>query len=188
MALGATIYKTEMNIADSDRHYYGSHALTVARHPSETTERMMVRLIAFARHAHEDLAFTKGISTVDEPDIWLKDLTGAIDLWIEVGQPTETRLLKACGKAKQVVVYCHNGHASKLWWEAARKKMARARNLTIIYLPTDAIGELANDVQRNMTLHVNIQEQEIFISNDNRQVSVMPDVWHESNDPRATRQ
>ena len=176
MALGATIYKTELNVADTDRHYYGSHFLTVARHPSEKTERMMVRLIAFALNAHEDLAFTKGISTVDEPDIWLKDLTGAIEQWIEVGQPSESRLLKACGRAEQVIVYCHNGHASRLWWDTASRKLARVNNLKIVCLPVEAVRELAADVKRNMTLHVNVQEQELFISNDNRQVSLTPDV------------
>ncbi|HEY7803366.1 MAG TPA: YaeQ family protein [Orrella sp.] len=180
MALGATIYKVELNIADSDRHYYGSHVLTVARHPSETTERMLVRLVAFALNAHDDLAFTKGLSSADEPDIWLKDLTGAVDLWIEVGQPTESRLLKGCSRANQVIVYCHNGHASKLWWDSAHKKLARAKNLKVVYLPIEPIRELENDINRNMTLHVNIQEQEVFISNDSRQVSLTPDVWHDS--------
>ena len=97
MALRATIHKADLNVADTDRHYYASHALTLARHPSETDERMMVRLIAFALNAHVDLTFTKGLSDVDEPDVWLKDLTGAIKVWIEVGQPEERRILKACG-------------------------------------------------------------------------------------------
>jgi uncharacterized protein YaeQ len=180
MALGATIYKVELNVADTDRHYYGSHALTIARHPSETIERMVVRLIAFSIHAHEELAFTKGISGTDEPDIWLKDLTGSIDLWVEVGQPTETRILKACGRAEKVVVYCYNGHASKLWWDAASKKLERARNLKVVSLPTDAIREVATLVQRSMVLHVNIQEQELFISTDRGQVSVVPTIWRDA--------
>lgn len=179
MALGATIYKTELHVSDTDRHYYGSHTLTIARHPSETTERMMVRLIAFARHAQENLAFTKGISDADEPDIWLKDLTGAIDLWIEVGQPTESRLLKACGRAKQVVVYCHNGHGSKHWWDAAANKLSRAKNLSVFFLSPDPIRVLAHEVQRNMVLHVNVQDHELFISTKDNQVSVMPVVWRE---------
>jgi uncharacterized protein YaeQ len=177
MALGATIYKTELHVADTDRHYYGSHMLTIARHPSETSERMMARLIAFSIHAHENLAFTKGISDADEPDIWLKDLTGAIDLWIEVGQPTDTRILKACGRAKQVVVYCYNAHASKVWWDASGDKLKRTKNLKVVYLPLDAIRVLATQVQRNMVMHVNIQEQELFIPTAHGQVSLMPTVW-----------
>ena len=182
MALSATIYKTELHVADTDRHYYGSHMLTVARHPSETAERMMVRLIAYSMHAHENLAFTKGISDTDEPDIWLKDLTGAIDLWIEVGQPTDTRILKACGRAKQVVVYCYNGHASKLWWDAICNKLQRAKNLKVVCLPTDAIRTLATQVQRNMVLHVNIQEDELFIPTEHGQVSLKPTVWRDAKD------
>lgn len=100
MALRATIYKADLNVADTDRHYYGSHSLTVARHPSETDERMMVRLVAYALQAQEELAFTKGLSDTDEPDLWVKDLTGAITLWIEVGQPEERRILRACGRAE----------------------------------------------------------------------------------------
>ena len=104
MALRATIFKADLNVADMDRNYYGSHALTLARHPSETDERMMVRLLAFALNASEDLTFTKGLSDVDEPDLWKKDLTGAIEHWIEVGQPDDRRILRACGRAELVTV------------------------------------------------------------------------------------
>jgi len=177
MALRATIYKADLHIADSDRHYYGSHALTVARHPSETDERMMVRLVAFALHAQEGLAFTKGLSDTDEPDVWLKDLTGAIDLWIEVGQPDERRILKACGRAEQVVVYCYGGHASTVWWEGVRNKLARARNLRVVCLPAGQTRELAELAERTMDLHVNIQDGTVFMSADKGQVTVEPEVW-----------
>jgi uncharacterized protein YaeQ len=163
MALRATIYKAELNVADADRHYYGSHALTLARHPSETEERLMVRVLAFALHAHEDLAFTKGLSDADEPDIWLKDLTGSIELWIEVGQPDERRILKACGRAKQVVIYCYSGQNSKIWWDGIRNK-------------------LAAQTQRSMILHANIQDGEVFISNDQGQITFVPEVWREAKD------
>lgn len=109
MALKSTIYKAELQIADMDRHYYADHALTVARHPSETDERMMVRIVAFALFAHERLEFCKGLSDVDEPDLWQKDLTGAIDVWIEAGQPDERRIAKAAGRAGQVTVIAYGG-------------------------------------------------------------------------------
>lgn len=179
MAMRATIYKAELNVADSDRHYYGSHALTLARHPSETDERMMVRLLAFALHAQEDLVFTKGLSETDEPDVWLKDLTGAIDLWIEVGQPEERRILKACGRAKQVVVYCYAGHNSKLWWDSVRNKLERTRNLRVVCLPSEQTKELATWVQRSMTLHANIQDAELFVSSEHGQLTIEQDVWRE---------
>ena len=177
MALGATIYKIDLHVSDTDRHYYATHALTIARHSSETLERMMVRLLAFAMQADEQLSFTKGISQADEPDIWLKDLTGAIDLWIEVGQPTETRILKACGRAPQVVVYCYQGHASQVWWHAASDKLERAKNLKVIALPTEPIRALAATVSRNMALYVNIQERELFVCTDDVQITLTPDVW-----------
>jgi len=177
MALRATIYKADLHVADSDRHYYGSHALTVARHPSETDERMMVRLLAYALHAQEGLAFTKGLSETDEPDLWLKDLTGAIDLWVEVGQPDERRILKACGRAAQVVVYCYGGHASTVWWDGVRGKLARARNLRVVNLPAAQTRELAALAERTMDLHVNVQDGAAFVSADLGQVTVEPESW-----------
>ena len=113
MALSSTICKATLQIADTDRNYYADHALTIARHPSETDERMMMRLLAFALNAHEHLAFGRGLST-DEPDLWQKDLTGAIVHWIEVGQPDEKSLLRACGRAERVTVYSY-GNRAELW-------------------------------------------------------------------------
>jgi uncharacterized protein YaeQ len=177
MALRATIYKAELNVADSDRHYYESHALTLARHPSETDERMMVRLLAFALNAHEDLVFTKGISDADEPDLWRKDLTGAIDLWIGVGQPDERRILKACGRATEVVIYCYGGHTSKIWWDSVQNKLARTRNLKVVCLPAEQTKELATWAERTMTVHVNIQDSELFVSSEKGQITLEQQIW-----------
>ena len=172
MALKATIFKADLQISDMDRHYYANHALTLARHPSETDERMMVRLFAFARHAHEYLAFARGISEADEPDLWQKDLTGAIDLWIEVGLPDEKRILKASGRAAQVVVYCYGGNAANLWWAAISPKLARLNNLTVINLAPDSTRALALLVQRNMQLNCVVQDNEIWLSTDSGTVKV----------------
>ena len=125
MALKATIFKADLQIADMDRSYYADHSLTVARHPSETDERMMVRLLAFALHAGEALAFGKGLSTEDEPDLWLRDLTGVIDLWIDVGLPDEKRIRRACGRAEQVYVYSYGGHGADLWWKQTGADLER---------------------------------------------------------------
>lgn len=180
MALGATIYKVQLYVADTDRQYYATHALTLARHPSETAKRVMVRLLAFALNAGEDLVFTKGIANTDEPDLWQKDLTGSIDLWVEVGQPSETRLLKACGRAEHVVVYCYGGHASELWWQSAKGKLERARNLSIVCLPSDALDSLSEQLERNMSLHINIQDSELYIACDDDQVVVTPSIWRDA--------
>lgn len=177
MALRATIYKVELNVADTDRHYYGSHSLTIARHPSETDERMMVRLAAYALCAREEPAFTKGLSDTDEPDLWVKDLTGAITLWIEVGQPEERRILRACGRAGQVAVYCYGGSASKIWWEGARNKLERSRNLTVINLPLEQTRALAGLAERSMQLNANISDGVLYLSADKGEVSLEPEVW-----------
>lgn len=172
MALKATIFKADLQIADMDRHYYASHALTLARHPSETDERMMVRLLAFARHAHEYLAFAKGISETDEPDAWQKDLTGAIELWIDVGLPDEKRILKASGRAAQVAIYSYGGHGARLWWNAICPRLARLKNLTVINLPLPVTQGLAKLAQRNMQLSCTIQDGAIWLSSDDETVPV----------------
>lgn len=182
MALRATIYKADLHVADSDRHYYGSHSLTIAKHPSETEERMMVRIIAFALQAHENLVFTKGLSDTDEPDLWIKDLTDQINLWIEVGQPDERRILKACGRADQVIVYCYGGQTSKIWWDGIANKLTRARNLAVISLPAQQINDLSTLVERSMVLHVNIQDGEVYVSSDKGQVTITPEVWRSQQD------
>ena len=109
MALKSTIFKVALNVADMVRHVYGDFSLTIARHPSETDERMMLRVIVFAPHAHERLEFGKGISTDDEPDLWLRTLSNEIDLWVELGTPNERRLRKACGRSAEVILYCYGG-------------------------------------------------------------------------------
>ena len=176
MALRATIYKADLNVADTDRHYYGTHGLTVARHPSETDERMMVRLVAFALHASEELAFTKGLSDTDEPDLWEKDLTGAVKLWIEVGQPEERRILRA-GRAEQVIVYCYGGSASKIWWDGVRNKLERARNLKIVNLPSEQSRALAQLAERTMQVNVNISDGIVYFSADKGEATIEPETW-----------
>ena len=163
MALKATIFKADVQIADMDRNYYQDHALTLARHPSETDERLMVRLLAFAMHAGTALTFTKGLFDTDEPDLWQKDLTGAIELWIEVGQPDEKRILKACGRSQQVFVYSY-GATSHLWWKQIASKLERARNLTVINLPSDSALDLSKLAQRSMQLQCTIQDGQIWLT------------------------
>lgn len=162
MALKATIFKAELQISDMDRHYYATHALTIARHPSETDERMMMRVLAFARHAQETLAFGKGLSADDEPDLWQKDLTGAIDLWIDVGQPDEKRIMKAAGRAAQVAIYCYSSH-SQIWWEQVVRKIERARNVAVYQIAPATSQALALLTQRTMQLQCTIQDGEIWI-------------------------
>lgn len=163
MALKATIYKAELSIADMDRNYYATHSLTLARHPSETDERMMVRLLAFAIHADEALSFTKGMFDVEEPDLWQKDLTDAIQLWIEVGQPDDRRILKGCGRSEHVIVYSYSA-ASPIWWKQLANKVERAKNLTVINLPSETTAALEKMAQRTMQLQCTIQDGQIWLT------------------------
>jgi len=172
MALKATIFKAELQIADMDRNYYHDHTLTIARHPSETDERMMVRLLAFALHAHEALSFGKGLSADDEPDLWQKDLTGAIETWIDVGLPDEKRVRKACGRAKQVFVYSYGGRVADMWWNQSRDKLDRIKNLTVINLPVDTSLAIAKLAQRNMQLQCTVQEGQVWVAGQDNSVQV----------------
>ena len=173
MALRSTVYKAEIHVADNDRAYYGSHAVTVARHPSETDERLMVRLLAYALwvEADERLVFTKGLSDTDEPDLWNLDLTGAIQQWVEVGLPDERRLLKACGRAGQVVVLAY-GRGADVWWAGVRDKLGRAANLQVWVLDAEATRALAALAERNMSLSVNVTDRTAWVSCERGDVSL----------------
>ena len=171
MAIKATIYKAEVQIADMDRHYYQTTALTLARHPSETDERMMMRVLAYVRHASESLVFGRGISTDDEPDLWQKDLTGAIQLWIEVGQPDEKRILKACGRSDQVVIYTYSSNAS-IWWNQVNGRIERAKNLTVINIASSTSLALSKLAQRNMQLQFTVQDGQVWVTANDETVAV----------------
>lgn len=171
MALKATICKASLQVADMDRNYYAEHALTVARHPSETDERMMARLLAFALNAHEHLAFCKGLSDTDEPDLWQKDLTGAIEHWIEVGQPDDKRLLRACGRAGRVTVYAY-GNRAELWWKPLAEKLERAKNLAVWRVPATAMPALEKLAGRSMQLQCTVQDRQLYFSNNEETVQI----------------
>lgn len=172
MASNATIFKATLQIADVDRHYYHDHALTLARHPSETDERMMVRLLAFARHAHEALSFGRGLSTEDEPDLWQKDLTGVIQLWIDVGQRDEKGIRQACGRANQVCLYTYGGRGADQWWKDNAASLDRLSNLTVMNVPVDATRALTMLAQRTMDLHCTIQDGQMLIGDGKHAVQI----------------
>ena len=179
MAIKATVFKAALQIADMDRHYYADHALTLARHPSETDERMMVRLLAFALYADELLAFGKGLSSDEEPDLWQKDLTGAIKRWIVVGLPDERAIRKACGRAAQVVVISY-GRAANIWWNENRDKLQRLNNLTVLNLASETTLALAALASRNMQLQCTLQENDIMMTSAAGMIEIEPKVWQGS--------
>jgi len=173
MALKSMIFKASMQVSDMDRNYYAEHALTIARHPSETDERMMVRLLAFALNAHEHLAFGKGLSDADEPDLLQKDLTGAIEHWIEVGLPDEKSMLRACGRAARVTVYAY-GSGVELWWKPLAQRLERAKNLKVWSIPPSASQGLGRLTARSMQLQCTIQEGQVWFSDARETVLIEP--------------
>ena len=176
MAPKATVVKAELQVSDMDRHYYATHNLTLAQHPSETVERLMVRLLAFALHADERLEFGRGLSDEDEPALWRRDYTGAIEQWIEVGQPDESRLRKACDRAQQVVVVNYGGRAADLWWDKNAATLARLKNLTVLDLDAAGMEAMAALFERAMRLTAMIQDGELQLMDTTRTVALRPAV------------
>lgn len=178
MALKATIYKAQLQISDMDRGVYADHALTLALHPSETEERMMVRLIAFALNAPKDdhrgkLEFARGLSDTDEPDLWQHDLSGVLVHWIEVGQPDERRLQRACSRADRVVLYCYSA-AAPIWWNGLRGKLTRLRNLDVWRLDAPQSQALAALADRSMQLQVTVQDGHAWVHAGAGSVELQP--------------
>ena len=176
MALGATVYKASLQVSDLDRHHYDTHALVLAQHPSETAERVMVRLLAFALHADERLEFGRGISDEDEPALWRRDYTGEIELWIELGHPDESRIKKASGRAQQVVVVNYGGRASDIWWDRIASSLTRLKNVTVLDLPAEVVDALPAIGERGMRLNALIQDGELQLMGERGSTSVRPTV------------
>lgn len=177
MAQNATIYKVELSVSDMDRHYYETHKLTIAKHPSETDERMMVRILAFALNAHEHLEMTKGLSTDDEPDIWQKSLSGELDVWVALGLPSEKVLRQSCSKTAKVVVYPYGGKPAEVWWDKIKGSTTRFDNLSVVNLAEEETAALAKLANRAMKLQVNIQDAEVMVSLGEDIVYVNPIIW-----------
>lgn len=183
MAIKATIYKATLQVADMDRNVYGEHALTIPLQPSETEERLMVRLLAFALNVptddlHGTLQLARGMADADEPDLWHKDLSDQLMHWIEVGQPDDRRLAKACGKARRVSLYCYS-HSAAIWYAGIANKITRLRNLDVWQLPHAQSQALAAMAQRSMQLQVSIQDGQAYVSDGGTTVEVQPHaLWH----------
>lgn len=180
MALRATIYKCELSIADIDRSHYADYSLTLARHPSETEERMMIRLLAFAVLAEEGLVFAGDLSSPDEPALWSLDLTGAIRNWVEVGLPEEKLLRRACGRARVVHVFAYGGSRAELWWKAQAQALLRCDNLSVHVIDDTTSKRIAEMAHRNMRVSCNKQDQLIWFGDDTNHVSLELDTRQKS--------
>lgn len=175
MAANATIYKASLNIADMDRNYYAEHNFTLAKHPSETDLRLMIKLVAFMLNADETLLFTKGITQDDEPDLWQKALNGDIKLWIDLGQPDEKRIRKACGRSEKVIIYMYQEGSALAWWKQMQNSLGRFKNLSVVYLNID--GDIELLAKRAMVLQCNISDFELTIIDNDNSVVVREDRW-----------
>jgi uncharacterized protein YaeQ len=180
MALKATVHRAELQTSDLDRHYYATHTLTLAQHPSETDTRLMVRLLCFGLFAEERLEFGRGLSSDGEPDLWRRSLTGDIEHWIQLGQPEEADVRRACGRAQKVSLIGYSGRAFSIWWEKNHVALSRCENLEVIELPADAVDQLPALLERGMRLQCLIQEGEVQLMSESASVTVTPRVLQEA--------
>ena len=176
MALKATVRKIELQLSDMDRHHYATYPLTLAQHPSETDARLMARVVAFALHADERLEFGRGISSDDEPDLWRKDRTGQIEQWIDLGQPDEARVRRACGRSGEVVVVTYSGRGADIWWDKTGAALSRSKNLSVIDLDASALDSLAAWEGRGLELQCLIQDGRMQWLNGDASVEIVPRV------------
>ncbi|ELN2736046.1 YaeQ family protein [Pluralibacter gergoviae] len=177
MALKATIYKAAVNVADLDRNRFLDASLTLAKHPSETEERMMLRLLAWIMYADDRLQFTRGLSADDEPELWLLNDHLGIDLWIELGLPEERRIKKACSRSQQVALFTYNSRAAEIWHQQNQAALAGFANLTIWYLDDAQLSQLAAFAARNMTLQATLQEGTLWLSDEQNNLEIVPTCW-----------
>ena len=171
----ATIHKALLNIANMDSNYYNEHNLTLALHPSETELRLMARVVAFILNASEELAFCKGISQDDEPDLWEKDFDGSIKLWIDLGQPDEKRIKKACGRSEKVIIYTYQENMATPWFKQLENNITRFKNLSVIHL--DFEDELEELALRSINLQCNISDEELTLINQDKNVIITQKKW-----------
>lgn len=174
MALKATVFKAEVQLADLDRQHFGDYTLTLARHPSETDERMMIRLLAFLLNASETLVFGRGLSTEDEADLWDLDATGSIERWIDVGLPDEKAIRRACNRSRHVVVLSYGGRGAEVWWQQNAGKLANQKNLRVLSLTVDEGRALAGLAERNMRLQCTVQDGVVWLGSDAQHLELAP--------------
>jgi uncharacterized protein YaeQ len=172
MALKSTIYKARINLSNMNIHHYQDYALTIAKHPSENDLRMMIRLIAFALSAQEEVEFTKGISDDSEPDLWKKNYDGSIEHWIELGLPDERRIRQICAKASKVTIYTYHGNQAIQWFHSVENMVKRFSHLDVIYLSIEEGKSLENLVVKGMDFSISIEDNQLWIANDDERISV----------------
>lgn len=173
MAIKSTMFKVKLSVSDMDRGYYQDHALALARHPTETDLRLFLRIAIFALNAHEHLQFTKGLSAVEEPDLWEIDLTGEIKHWIEIGQPTEKRLRQSCSKADRVTIYTHQRGGSAPWFKSVESTVARFEHLRVVHISVSDERLVEQMMERSMDLSCVIQDGQALLTNGTHSLTIL---------------
>lgn len=177
MAINATIFKAKLEISDCDRNYFQNHGLTISCHPSETEQRMMVRVLAFALYASDTLSFTKGLCADDEPELWDKNLVGEIELWISLGQVEVKQIKKSLGRSKQVIILTYAGNKSNTWWQKNQSQLEKFKHLKIINIKPEQVEAMQALVSRNMNLQCTIQEGIIWLGHADQTMNIEPEIW-----------
>ena len=177
MAIKATVIKLDLTLRDMDRDSSQQHNMTMAQHPSETEQRLILRTIAFTLFAREGLQFTKGLSEDSQPDLWQKNLIDDVELWIDLGQPDEKRIRKACHKAKQVIILSYGDNAASMWWKNIERKAKAFANLSVYHINTDQYQSLSQLMQRHLVLNASIQDAELWLSDDQHSLHITPQQW-----------
>ncbi len=172
MALGSTVYKATLDISDLDRGYYATHVLTVARHPSETEERLMLRILAFASLAGEHLEFGRGLSTEGEPALWEIDDTGTIERWIEVGCPDVRQVRRAAGRSNHVTVLAYGEDRVGPWWQSVSGDFSKIDKLAVLNVSDEEVAKLTTLCERNMRFAVTIQDETVWVNGEKMNVQI----------------
>jgi uncharacterized protein YaeQ len=172
MALGSTIYKIDINLSNFNTHYYEDFNLTLAKHPSENESRMMYRLLAFLYCAHTDLKFTKGLSGIEEAELWQKNYTGEIIQWIDLGLPDMKRIRQACGKSQSVKVFTYHQNKALEWYQKNKSDFDRNKKLDVYHFNVSENGPIDKFVTKSMRLSCIIEEQQMYLSDDNERIGI----------------
>lgn len=172
MAIGATIFKVNLNLSNLNSHYYDDFNLTIAKHPSENDERMMYRIIAFLFCAHQDLELTKGLSSTEEPDLWQRDITGRIIHWIELGLPDERRIKQACGKSDNVTIFTYHENKTQEWITKISASFKNNDKVKIYHINTLKGPQIESLIKKSMRLSALIEENILYLSDDDDRIGI----------------
>ena len=180
MAQKATIFKADVNLANMDQDIYLDQNLTIAQHPSETLQRMMLRIVAWALHANEQLTFTKGLCEEDEPELWQKNYSDEIELWIDLGTPDEKRLKKASVRGNQAVLFTYGQNVANAWWKQHESVARKYNNLTVNFVSDETMEQLAALAQRTMQLQFSISDGDVWLSSGEESIQLDISCWQEA--------